>query len=57
MTAFTLNLFGKDYRQNFRTLLTPQTAILGITNKANDTCNFPSHVLLVFNRYYIVITY
>ena len=34
--------------------LTPQTAILGLYNEANDNYNLVSHILLIF-RYYIYI--
>ena len=35
--------------------LTPQTAILGLYNKANDSYNLLSHVLFIF-KYYIYIS-
>ena len=54
MAAFMLNLFGKNYRRNFRMILschlfTPQTAILGLTNA--NIYNLPNHILLVFMYY------
>ena len=54
-----LNVFGKDYGWNFRTILSchhfSQTAILGLYNEANDNCNLLSHILLIF-KYYIYIS-
>ena len=35
--------------------LTPQTAILGLHNEANDKYNLLSHILLIF-KYYIYIS-
>ena len=35
--------------------LTPQTAILGLHNEANDKNNLLSHILLIF-KYYIYIS-
>ena len=35
--------------------LTPQTAILGLYNEANDNCNLLSHILLI-SKYYIYIS-
>ena len=35
--------------------LTPQTAVLGLHNEANDNYNLLSHILLIF-KYYICIS-
>ena len=40
-----------DYDNDF----TPQTAILGLYNEANDNHNLLSHILLIF-KYYIYIS-
>ena len=54
-----LNVFGKDFERNFRTILScsylhPQTAILGLYNEANDNDNFLNHISLIF-KYYVYI--
>ena len=54
MTAFMLNLFGKNDSQNFRMIVIilpshiPQAAILGLANEANNIYNLLNHILLVF---------
>ena len=35
--------------------LTPQTAVLGLYNEANDNHNLLSHILLIF-KYYVYIS-
>ena len=48
MTAFVLNVFGKNDSQDFRMILSchhlePQAAIPGLTNEANNIYNFLNH--------------
>ena len=58
MTAFMLNLFEKNYRRNFKfhidiilPSLSPQGAILELTNKASNIHNLVNPVLLIFEYY------
>ena len=38
-----LDLFGKNYRQNFRMVLSCHYKLMNY----NNTCNFPSHILVL----------
>ena len=54
MTAFVLNVFGKNDSQDFRMILSchhlePQAAIPGLTNEANNIYNFLNHILFFLN--------
>ena len=54
MTAFMLNVFGKNDSQDFRMILSchhlePQAAILGLTNEASNIYNFLNHILFFLN--------
>ena len=51
-----LNLLRKNYKKKIQNdiilpSLTPQAAILGLTNKANNINSFLNHTLLVFKYY------
>ena len=51
MTAFMLNLFGKNLTKFQNDIMLPQAAILGLTNEGNNIYNLLNHILLVFEYY------